>query len=203
MPTSVASLSGCSPTATPAPDRAASSASRCSVRAAVLLVAGCSSALGLCAVSSYTKRTAHVLHPCRVTPSPTAIPAYSSRYRALQWSGQILGPSEKIPGGVAGVSLTISAGTDWSKVHVYQNVHELCTRAHRAGSQRSTKGQTSQKSKCFGWQRSVEFFATRPAREVEGPSAQPAFELQLRACPSGMEKYFGRVQWESIEAQWS
>ena len=28
--------------------------------------------------------------------------------------------------------------------------------------------------------------ATRPAQEVEGPSAQPAFELQFRVGPSGM-----------------
>ena len=35
--------------------------------------------------------------------------------------------------------LTISAGTDWSKVHMHQYVHELGTRAHRHGSQRSTE----------------------------------------------------------------
>ena len=99
--------------------------------------------------------------------------------------------------------LTISAGTDWSKVHMYQYVHELGTRAHRSGSQRSTKPNVTLEVKVVRsvssglwnhWDCVQDFFAMRPAQEVEGPSAQPAFELQFRVGPSSMERHFFGVQ---------
>ena len=113
--------------------------------------------------------------------------------------------------------LTMSAGADWSKVHMYQYVHELGTRAHRPGTQRSTKGQTSHwKSKWFVRSAAVcgttgilsRISSPRPPQEVEGPSAQPAFELQFRVGPSEMERHVLGVQRNSTEcpvgreAQW-
>ena len=111
------SLSGCPPTTTSATFLIAPTRSHCVIGVAVfgpwcrgsaptapwaersrglrlLLFARCPSALGLCAVSSFTKRTVCVRRLCRVTPSPTAIPSCSSRCRALQWGVEVLGKGE-------------------------------------------------------------------------------------------------------------
>ena len=104
--------------------------------------------------------------------------------------------------------LTISEGTDWSKAHTYQYVHELGTRTHRPGSQRSTKGQTSHwKSKGFvrlaavcGTTGIVSRISSprAPHKKVKGRVLSPHLNCNSESVHRKWRGIFG-VQWESIE----
>ena len=83
-----------------------------------------------------------------------------------------------------------------------QYLHELGTRAHLPGSQRSTKPNVTLEVKVVrlatvcGTTGIVSRISSprAPHKEVEVPIAQPAFELQFRVDPSRMERHFLGVQ---------